>query len=203
MENTIKYEDFVQLQQENLYLKSEILKYQQIIINFQKKLFGSNSEHFIDNNQISLLNVPEPEIVESKEVITVKEHSKRKSRKKADLPVVIQELYPESTKCDCCDKEMLQFSKDESDRLEYVPAKIYTKRYIRHKFKCETCNQFKIASLPPEASIIDKSLASASLLANIIVSKYVDHLPLHRQEQIYQRQNIELLRNAGFCFNPS
>ncbi len=196
MKKTVKYEDYQQLKNNYDVLKSEFDKLQQSIINFQKQLYGKKSERFTDSNQLSFLSTPEPEISESSSV-TVKEHTReRKSRSLSQtLPVVEEDIYPETT-CSCCNQTMVEFSTDSSERLEHIPAKLFIKRYIRHKFKCSDCNTFKIADLPKEATVIEKSFASASLLASIVVNKYVDHLPLNRQEQIYQRQGVELTRKV-------
>lgn len=79
-----------------------------------------------------------------------------------------------------------------ADRYEYTPASLKVIEEVCLKYAC-ACT-VKVATKPPQP--IEKSIAGGSLLAQVIVSKYADHLPLHRQEQRFARQGVELSRKT-------
>src|SRR5262249_13140526 len=84
-----------------------------------------------------------------------------------------------------------------SEKLDYSPSQPFVRRTVRpkHVVRFETkADELKIAALPPEA--LPKSKAAPGLIADVIVSKCVDHLPLYRQEKRYSRQGIELSRST-------
>lgn len=85
---------------------------------------------------------------------------------------------------------------DISRELEWQTAKLWVNEYELKRYGCNHCKGKVVqGKLPCEAKPLERSLPGAGLLSHIIVSKYVDHLPLHRQEQIFARQGIELPRN--------
>ena len=82
-----------------------------------------------------------------------------------------------------------------SEQLDYIPARLRVRRHVRLKYGCKHCGlTLRIADKPEQP--IAKGLATSGLLAHILVSKYQDHLPLHRQEQIFARQGIDLVRST-------
>ncbi len=82
-----------------------------------------------------------------------------------------------------------------SEKLEYVPATLRVVETARLKYACPRCHDGVIvAPAPPQA--VEKSLAGAGLLAHVVVSKYVDHLPLYRLERIFLRQDVDLPRTT-------
>lgn len=96
--------------------------------------------------------------------------------------------------CGCgCQKNRI--GADTSERLEYIPAKLYVERHIRHKYACPQCEEGVQIAAKPEA-LIPKSNAGAGLLAYVVTAKYQDALPLYRQEKIFTRHGIELPRQT-------
>ncbi len=82
-----------------------------------------------------------------------------------------------------------------SEQLDYIPAKLQVIEHVRYKYACKGCEEtVRCAKLPNKP--IPKANATAGLLAQIMVSKYVDHLPLYRQEQILKRNGIDLPRST-------
>jgi transposase len=84
-----------------------------------------------------------------------------------------------------------------SEKLDYTPSSLFVRRIVRPKYvvRFETKpDELKIAELPPET--LPKSKAAPGLVADVVVSKCVDHLPLYRQEQRYARQGMELSRST-------
>jgi transposase len=105
---------------------------------------------------------------------------------------VVHDL-PESEKhCNCCGKDLRRIAQETSERYEFIPAVMKVIEDVRLKYACD-CT-VKTADKP--AQPIEKSTAGASLLAQVIVSKFADHLPLHRQEKIFERHGVEISRKT-------
>jgi len=110
-----------------------------------------------------------------------------------DLPREVIEIEPpdEEKICPVCHKEKERIGSEETEKLEYVPASFYVKKYVRYKFACKACeSHVSIGELPP--MVIDKGIPGEGLLAHIITSKYGDHLPLNRLEGILQRHGVKI-----------
>jgi transposase len=82
---------------------------------------------------------------------------------------------------------------ERSEQLDNVPAKVQVLAHIRRKYACPCCREH-VVTAPLPAQPIPKSQASPGLLAHVAVSKYMDALPLHRQERIFQRMGIDMPR---------
>jgi transposase len=84
-----------------------------------------------------------------------------------------------------------------SEKLDYVPASIRVIETVRPKYVCPRCHDGVMqAPAPPQA--VERSLATEGLLAYVVVSKYLDHLPLYRLERIFDREHLDLSR-ATLC----
>lgn len=160
-------------------------------------LFGSKKERFIneDKNQLTLSfeEFASEEALEDetpvKEKITYerKKTSNHAGRNKLpeNLPVVEEIIEPEDLT-----EDMVKMGEEITEILEYTPAQYFKHRIIRPKYVNKKTQEIKIAELPSRP--IEKCLAGNSVLTHILVSKYVDHLPLYRQQQIFKRADIEI-----------
>jgi transposase len=120
---------------------------------------------------------------------------KKPVRKKqpSDLPreTVIHDIDDKS--CTCCGDER-------SEKLEFIPAQVKVIEHVRLKYSCRSCEQtgtstkIQIAQVP--ASPIPKGIATATLLSQIITSKYQYALPLYRQKSLFKQYGIELSRKT-------
>ncbi len=111
----------------------------------------------------------------------------------------IELLPPEALlRCACCGKAKVKIGEETCDRLDYRPASLVRVQTARMKFapacSCER-GEIVIAS-PPATAPVDKGLAGPGLLAHVMVSKYADHLPLHRLEERFARQNVHIARST-------
>lgn len=108
---------------------------------------------------------------------------------------IIEHDIPEHEKeCTCgCMKQRI--SEEVTEQLEYIPAKLTVIAHVRPKYACNRCDEGG-AIAPMPLLFLPKSIATPSLVAHTIVSKYEDHLPLYRQEQIWTRLGIEMPRNT-------
>jgi transposase len=182
------------LRQENTLLRQKI----DLLV---KRVFGSSSEK-LDRSQLELLlqlaggSVPELEKVQSVPARTPTPARKPKApRLPENLPVVEEVLDPEPVKVHpenwrCIGQEI-------NEQLDYEPGRFLRRRTIRRKYvhRTEVDAVPVIAPLPER--LLDRSLPAPGLLAHIVVSKYCDHLPLYRQEQIFaQRYKINLPRQS-------
>ena len=105
---------------------------------------------------------------------------------------IVHDLSEAEKHCDCCGKDLRWFDEEISERYEYIPASIKVIEDVRRKYACD-CT-VKTADKP--AQPIEKSTAGASMLAQVIVSKFADHQPLHRQEKMFERQGVRISRKT-------
>lgn len=158
-----------------------------------RKIFGSSSEQ-MDPAQLELLLqlAAAPVVVEEK-VVPAKNKSSSASRLKSvprlpeNLPVIEEVIEPEPVKT--APQNWRCIGQEVSEQLDFEPAHFLRRRIIRKKYvhRFETDRAPVIAPLPEKLQA--RGLAAPGLLAQIIVSKYCDHLPLYRQEQIYLRRH--------------
>ena len=100
---------------------------------------------------------------------------------------------PESEHCDCgC--QLRRIGEEISEKLDYTPGVFAVERHIRGKWVCDGCETLTQAPMP--AHVIDKGIPTAGLLAQVMIAKYADHLPLYRQEQIYARAGVKIPRST-------
>jgi transposase len=108
----------------------------------------------------------------------------------------IEHTLPESErKCSCCGEVMQPFGEETSEQLDYIPASLKVIQHARIKYACKTCQE-KPAVAPVPEKAIDKGLAAPGLLAWVAVSKFADHQPLYRQEDIFARHGVEIARST-------
>lgn len=79
---------------------------------------------------------------------------------------------------------------DISEKLDYTPGVFTVERHIRGKWVCRNCETLIQAPVPPH--VIDKDIPITGLLAQVLVAKYDDHLPLYRQERIFARAGLAI-----------
>jgi transposase len=101
---------------------------------------------------------------------------------------IVHDLAEAEKHCAVCEQDMREFGEETSERYEYIPAQLIVIEDISKKYSC-ACT-VKTAGKPSQP--IEKSTAGASLLTQVIVAKFGDHLPLHRQAKIFRRFGVEL-----------
>ena len=175
------------------------------IRHLRQQLFGKRSERLpveASPVQLPLFDLPEPERIEPAKV-PVEPHSRRKPGRKPlppELPrlEVIHDL-PEEEKVCACGCALSRIGEEVSEQLDIIPARIQVLRHIRPKYACRGCEgvedegpAVRIVPMPPQ--IIPQSIVSPGLLAHVLTAKFVDHLPLYRQEQFFARLGVEIGR---------
>ena len=165
-----------------------------------RRVFGASSEQ-LDRSQLELLlqlsSTPtEPTVVNPpKKELKEQPRKSRAPRLPEHLPVVEEVIEPEPVKT--APEQWRCIGQEVSEQLDYEPARFLRRRTIRKKYVHRTeLDQAPVIAPLPER-LLDRSLPAAGLLAHILVSKYCDHLPLYRQEQIYaQRHQVPLPRQT-------
>lgn len=209
MENTIPVnldqllERLGALEMLNKNSELEIDYWKEQVYLLRAQIYGRKSEQLNPNaHQLPLFEEEDPILVVEKESQVVAHHRKKVGRKPlpADLPR--KEIFhdiSESQKICSCGNLRDQIGQEVLEQLDYIPAKIQVIRHIRPKYACKSCeglesDQSTILIAPPAPQIIPKSIASPGLLAHVITSKFVDALPLYRQEKQFSRLGIKLSR---------
>lgn len=105
---------------------------------------------------------------------------------------IVHDLTEQEKHCSTCQQDLRPIGEESSERYEYIPAKLTVIEDICKKYAC-ACT-VKTATKPSQP--IEKSTAGASLLAQVIVAKTADHLPLHRQEKIFERHGVDISRKT-------
>ncbi|MCP5055137.1 MAG: IS66 family transposase [bacterium] len=162
--------------------------------------FGSRSEK-APPEQGRLFNEAEVLAREEEEevAIAVPAHT-RKKRGRRPLPdflPVCEVLHDLSEAEKVCPHDsahrLAEIGREQSDQLRFIPATVEIVRHIRPKYACPSCKRgVRIAPMPKLP--VPKSIATPSLLAQVATSKYVDGLPLYRQEKIFERLGLDLSR---------
>ena len=184
-------------------LEQEIDKLHHLLIKAKKNLFGKKSEKLSGSEQQELFSftapVAEEEALVSVEPVTEVKGHLRKTRTKRELPDTLPreriEYDLDDPHCQGCGKEMAVIGEELSEELEFIPAQLKVIEHARLKRACSCCKSgVFVPALPPEVKPLERRKPGAGLLAQILVSKYQDHQPLYRQEQIFARNGIILPR---------
>lgn len=110
------------------------------------------------------------------------------------LPRIEHRHEPESCTCDQCGKALVKIGEDITEQLDVEPAKFFVHRHIRSKYACKVCETITAEPVPP--AIIDGGMAAVGLLTWVMISKFQDHLPLYRLEQMATREQVSLSRST-------
>jgi transposase len=195
------------LQEQLATSQQEVLSLRHQLDVLCQRLFGKKSER-VDPRQLQLAleqlanepgPVAEPIEMDSGET-PVREHARRRPTGRRPLPAHLPRRRVEIDVADAektcaCGHARTRIGDTVTSKLEYEPASFVVIETARAKYACPHCHTGVVeAPAPPQA--VEKSLAGEGLLAHVIVSKYVDHLPLHRLVGIFAREGIDLSRTT-------
>jgi len=198
----------LQLQLEALIAENDGLKEQNLRLkvelgDLKRLIFGSRSErsrYRVTPNQPSLPfevpGSPQPSSESSStETIRYRRQKPQKTRRVINHPgrhalpkhLAVEEevLEPEGGK-----EGLERIGEEVTEYLEYRPGRLYIQRIVRPKYKDTTTG--KIIVSPLKDRPINKGLAGPGLLSHVLISKYMDHIPLYRQRQMFRREGVEL-----------
>jgi transposase len=196
-------EEFVatteELERSYACLKEEYLALKRLFFGPRRERLpeAPGQQHLFDND------APPPPPVESTDTMPDEELPSRKRKKghgrrqiPDDLPRrdVPHDVPPAARVCDC-GREKARIGEDVTEQLEYEPGKLFVWRHIYPKYACSCCKD-GVTSAEPAANPIARCLAGPGLLAYVMVSKFSEHLPLYRQQDVLGRHGIFLARST-------
>ena len=169
----------------------------------QQKQFGKSAEGFAGQgelfNEVEEIAV----LVEAEQQdISYRRNKPKRNPLPKDLPreVVVHDISDAEKVCACCHGQLHKIGEDTSEKLDFIPAQVKVIEHVRPKYACRECektgtsNPIKQALMP--VSPIPKGIATASLLSQLITSKYQYGLPLYRQESLFKQYGIALSRQT-------
>jgi transposase len=182
------------VQQENTLLRQKV----DLLV---RRVFGSSSERVSPGQLELMLAMPPAEPIQipeepaTPEGLPARTRRARVPRLPANLPVVEEVLEPAIVQAE--PKQWRRIGQEISEQLDYEPGRFLRRRLVRPKYvRCDDRDAAPVIA-PLPARLQDRSLPAPGLLAQVLVSKYCDHLPLYRQERIYAtRHGVNLPRQT-------
>jgi transposase len=189
----------IRLQAEGRFRQTVIDKLTHELAILKRQKFAATSEAYTGEQQRELFETLDIDLAAvTAEIEQLVQHpisaepgrqQPRRVRLPAELPRTDVHHEPDSTLCQCgC--RMKRIGEDVSEKLDYQPGVFTVERHVRGKWVCHQCETLVQAPVP--AQIIDKGIPTSGLLAQVLVAKYADHLPLYRQSGIFERAGLAI-----------
>lgn len=189
---------------EAVHLRAWIEKLKLQIAKLKRMQFGRSSEKLAAiDDQIAQLELVLEELEASQVQLppvrpaAVADLDKHRNRTRRPLPQSLPRetvVIAPADMCPACEAPMRKIGEDVSEYLEFIPEHFKVIRQVRPKLACRCCE--RIIQAPAPSRPIEKSIAGPGLLAHVAISKFLDHLPLYRQADIYARQGIDIDRGT-------
>ncbi len=198
------------LRQENLELKAKNSYYEEQLKLMLKRKYGTSSEK-VSDGQISIfddmlneaelqsdLKAQEPTI----EKITYERNKRTKDSLIANLPIkeIHHVLAEDALVCETCSHPLHDMGTTKRDEIEIIPARVIVNRHITHKYSCRNCENTgtSVEIVEPDAPnpLIKGSMATPSAVSHIMTQKYMNAVPLYRQEKYLKTLGINLSRQT-------
>ena len=211
------------LEATNTTLEAANARLAAILAEVRRAHFGRKSERITDDQLALALDeletaaaTVEAEVEKADPAVAVRARKRRASRNETfdHLPHEDVVIMPEAKSCPCCGGALHVIGEDVSKRLDKIPAQFRVIVTHRPKFGCRTCEKTGadgadvgghpkrpretagIIQAPAPARLIEGGLPTERLVADVVVSKYADHLPLYRQSQMMARQGVRIERST-------
>jgi transposase len=178
---------------------------EQIIKELQRHRFGRRAETLPEDQLLLGLEEVEQTLASGEAEADRADpaaHAKRAARRRQNrgalpvhLPRIEMVVDIEDHACPCCHHALHRIGEDVSERLDIVPAQLRVLVVRRPKYACRACEEVVVQAAAP-ARLIEGGLPTDAAVAQVLVAKYADHLPLYRQAQIYARQGVNLDRST-------
>jgi transposase len=185
-------------------LQNEVAKLKEQIAWFHRNLFGKRSEKIIDHptEQLTLFDLGEDKEVIKEKLIpshtrkTYKGKDANKVSFPEDLPIkrIIIDIPEDDKICPLTNKPLVKIGEEVSQKLAKNPASFFIKEIIRPKYASPKGGEETITIAPLPESLFSRCKVDESFLADILVKKFADHIPLYRQSEILSRENIYISR---------
>lgn len=195
-----------QLEEQNALLKAQIKLLEQKVDTLTRRIYGSSSEK-VDPNQLLLLEEAERKKdeasvceleayaeAEEQNTPSPKKAAARKPRVPENLPV--EKVYVDPDEVKASPEQWRLMGEEVTEQLDYEPGRFKRRQIIRRKYVRKD-NPYTPPVIAPLHTLADGCYASPGLMASIVVSKYCDHLPLYRQQQIFRhRYDVHIPRQT-------
>ena len=186
------------LQDKNQYLLEQFRLAQQARFGKSSEVHAGQGELFNEAEQII-----DEALVEEQSPTQKKTNRPKRQALPKDLAreTIVVDLTDEEKICDCCGHDLHQMGEKKSEQLKFIPAEVKVIETVRLQYSCRHCEkndtkvQIKIAPVPNRP--IPKSIATPSLLSQIITNKYQYSLPLNRQEAMFKQHGIDINRKTS------
>jgi transposase len=194
-------------------LTERVQRFEEVLNLAQHKRFSPSSETYEGDGQVFneaeqvLETVPEEVVEEDAPAPETTTEKPAKAPAKPRRPRIAPELPRmevlhdiDNKICTCCGNKLHRMGEEVSEQVEFIPAQIRVIKHVRPKYSCRACERegiqvsIQIADVPD--TIIPKSMATPSLLAQIVSNKMHYGLPLYRQEKMFAEAGIELSRQT-------
>jgi transposase len=190
---------------ENAFLKEAKARLEHLVHELRRARFGPRSEKLDPDQQQLAFEDIEITIAEVQESVERRpgasdkanvEGPQRRSRAlPKELPRIEQVIEPPSIACPCGCGPMVKIGEDRSERLDVTPAQLRVIVTIRPRYACPK-GRAGVVQAPAPAHLIEAGLPTEALIAQVIVSKYSEHLPLYRQAQVFARHGVAIERST-------
>ena len=177
----------------------------QIIRELQRHRFGRRAESLPEDQlllafeDVEQVGAAAAEEVERADPVKRRDQAARRRTNRGSLPAHLPRLETlvdiQDHDCPQCRNELHRIGEDVSERLDVVPAQLRVVVMRRPKYACRHC-QDVVVQAPAPARLVEGGLPTEATIAQVLVSKYADHLPLYRQAQIWGRQGIPIDRST-------
>jgi transposase len=209
-----------QLEKHNAELEAKLIKQNELEAKLhwleeqlrlhQLKRFGTSSEKTNPNQlELSLFNETETEANPELPEPTVETIIYRRRKKRGHRELMLENLRTETVEyrlseeeqvCSCCSGFLHEMSTEVRQEIKYIPAEVKVVKHVRYVYSCRHCEREEfetpIVTAPMPKPVYSGSLASPSIMAHIMNQKYVDGLPLYRQEKQFARLGVALSRQT-------
>lgn len=197
------------LEQQNAELTAQLNWFMEQLRLSKHRQFGVSSEKTSNEQQFFLFNEAETETKPTLEEPTLETITYKRRKKRGHRETVLENLPTETIEyrlpseeqvCSCCGGPLHEMSTETRQELKVIPAQVKVVKHVRYTYSCRHCEREElstpIVTAPMPSPVIPGGLASPSAMAYIMNQKYVDGMPLYRQEQQLARLGVQLSRQT-------
>lgn len=190
--------DALTLQQADLKIRAltlELAYYKRIRFANKSEQFSAEQRELFEESWNTDTSAQEEEVEQLSSASTPAKRARAGRQPLPDhLPRIEHRHEPDSCTYGQCGKDLVKIGEDISEQLDAEPARFFVHRHIRPQYACRACETISASPIP--ATVIDGGMAAPGLLTWVMISKFLDHLPLYRLEQIAARQQVPLARST-------
>jgi transposase len=163
----------------------------------ERILEGDGQQHLFDLPSPATAEPEAPAFEEPRRQVAAHSRRRRRELDLSKLPHYRHELdlSPGEKTCRGCGREKDRIGEDQTKILDYLPPKLEVHVHVRPKYACRYCKDGVVSPPPPERPIA-RGIAGPGLIAQIVVGKFSDHLPLYRQEDFFVRHGLHIARST-------